>query len=91
MPGEQVYKFSDGKEQSRTIALDELPALVEASLIRFGKERRPHLFVIKADGSTPYRRVDGVIQLLRDNGASNIFLLTGAERATVPGGRARGS
>ena len=75
-PNEQLYRFSDGEEQSRTVRLDELPALVDGALARFAARRKQHQFVVKADGDAPYRAVDQVLQVLRDRGAVNVFLLT---------------
>lgn len=76
-PGGPVeYKFSNGDENSREIAgLDALFDEVNFMTMR----SKYYKFVLKADGTIPYEKIDEVIQTLRKAKAVYVILLTGQE------------
>ena len=75
-PDRVVYRFSDGIDLSAVVRRDQLPGLIDGALDRFASDRQEHRFVVKAGGALPYRRIDETLELLRDRGATNVFLLT---------------
>ncbi len=68
-----VYKFSDGREASRTVSGPE-DIYLEASRLIYDDPGRQ--FIIKADGSVPYERVDELLDKLRQGGVVKVILLT---------------
>ncbi len=72
------YKFSDGEAMSTSVP--DISVL-EAQIAQVTATDPGTYFVIKAEADVPYKRIDGVIDVLRSGGASDVVLLT--EQRTV--------
>ncbi len=71
-----VYKFSDGKEQSKVVG-GPGDLYLEASRLTFNDKNKQ--FVIKADGYIRYEKIDEVMDQLRKAGATNLLMLSTAK------------
>jgi biopolymer transport protein ExbD len=79
-----VYKFSDGDEQSHVVTGPE-DINLEASRASYGREDKQ--FILKADGTVHYEKVDELLDAMRRGGVQNVLLLT-AQRVDDGGGPA---
>ena len=74
--GGVIYKFSSGEENSRDIE-DLAGVYTEVSMMTAISQY--YRFVLKADATLPYERIDEVIQVLRKAKAVHVILLTQEE------------
>jgi len=71
--GELVYKFSDGEAMSYNVGGPE-DIYLEASRITYADPTKQ--FVLKADGSIHFEKVDELLDQMRRGGVQNVLLLT---------------
>lgn len=69
-----VYKFSDGKDMSHTVTGPEDIYLEAARLTHRDKTQQ---FVLKADGTVRFEKIDELLDSMRRGGVSRVLLLTG--------------
>jgi biopolymer transport protein ExbD len=68
-----VYKFSDGEQMSKTVGGPQ-DIYFEATAV-ISKDPTTQ-FILKADGTVEYDKVDEMLDQMRDAGVSNVLLLT---------------
>jgi biopolymer transport protein ExbD len=73
-----VYKFSDGDEQSRTVSGPE-DINLEASRATYRYPDKQ--FILKADGTVRFEKIDELLDAMRQGGVKRVLLLT-AQRIT---------
>jgi len=71
--GEYVYRFSDGEAMSSAVAGPE-DIYLEASRLTYTDPYRQ--FVLKADGSIEFEKIDELLDQMRRGGVQNVLLLT---------------
>ena len=76
--GNIIYKFSDGKEVSRTVSGPN-DIFLEASRIAHSNHERQ--FVVKADKDIRYFLIDELLDNLRRGGVQEVLLLTHGKTA----------
>ncbi len=76
-----VYKFSDGKEMSNTVGGPDDIYLEAARLTHIDKTRQ---FILKADGTIRFEKIDELLDAMRKGGVQRVLLL--AQQATSGGG-----
>ena len=68
-----VYKFSDGDQMSKVVpGLREI--YHEASVLTYRDSTKQ--FVVKADGSIRFEKIDELLDTLREGGVTKVLLLT---------------
>ncbi|MCP3978179.1 MAG: biopolymer transporter ExbD [bacterium] len=75
MSGEEIlqYKFSNGETQSTLVQSPE-DIYLEASRITY--RDKTHQFILKADGSVRFEKVDELLDAMRRGGVQKVLLLT---------------
>ncbi len=68
-----VYKFSDGKQMSKVVAGPQ-DIYHEASTITYRDSTTQ--FVLKADGTVPFEKIDELLDNLREGGVQKVLLLS---------------
>jgi len=71
--GELVYKFSDGENMSAQVGGPE-DVYLEASRLTYADPQKQ--FVLKADGSIHFEKVDELLDRMRKGNVQNVLLLT---------------
>ena len=71
--GDLIYKFSDGETMSRVVPGPE-DIYLEASRLTY--EDPTKQFVLKADGSIHFEKVDELLDQMRRGGVQKVLLLT---------------
>lgn len=70
---ELIYKFSDGEAMSTLVSGPE-DIYLEASRLTYADSTKQ--FVLKADGTIHFEKVDELLDQMRKGGVSNVLLLT---------------
>ena len=73
MENQLVYKFSDGKDMSNTVGGPEDIYLEAARLTHADKQQQ---FVLKADGTVRFEKIDELLDAMRRGGVQKVLLLT---------------
>lgn len=73
-----VYKFSDGKNQSHTVGG---PSDIGLEATRLTYVDPTMQFVLKADGTVAYEKVDELLDTMRKGGVQKVLLLTAQKTA----------
>ena len=76
-----VYKFSDGKEMSNTVGGPDDIYLEAARLTHADRTKQ---FILKADGTIRFEKIDELLDAMRKGGVQKVLLL--AQQATSGGG-----
>jgi biopolymer transport protein ExbD len=77
-----VYKFSDGNSQSHNVGgPDDIN--LEASRATYADSTQQ--FILKADGTVQFEKIDELLDAMRRGGVQRVLLLT-AQKTTTPGG-----
>ena len=71
--GELVYKFSDGQAMSTDVGGPQ-DIYLEASRLTYSDSTKQ--FVLKADGSVHFEKIDELLDQMRRGGVQNVLLLT---------------
>jgi biopolymer transport protein ExbD len=75
---ELIYKFSDGKNQSQTVGG---PGDIGLEATRLTYVDPMMQFVLKADGTVAYEKVDELLDTMRKGGVQKVLLLTAQKTA----------
>ena len=73
--GNLFYKFSDGENNSDFVTGPN-DIYLEASRLTYGREANPQQFVLKADGTVHFEKIDELLEAMRKGGVSKVLLLT---------------
>ena len=73
--GALSYKFSAGKDDSHDVT-GPGDIFLEASRLTYGRERNPLQFVLKADGTVQFEKIDELLDAMRRGGVQRVLLLT---------------
>ena len=76
-----VYKFSDGDQQSHVVSGPE-DINLEASRATYVDETKQ--FILKADGTVHYEKIDELLDAMRRGGVQRVLLLTGQKTEASP-------
>jgi biopolymer transport protein ExbD len=71
--GQLIYKFSDGETMSTLVGGPEDIYLEASRLTYLDKTKQ---FILKADGSTHFEKVDELLDQMRRGGVQKVLLLT---------------
>jgi len=80
--GTLAYKFSDGEVMSSVVGGPEDIYLEAARLTREDPGKQ---FLLKADGSVPYEKIDELLDQMRRGGVGQVLLLTQQRTSPVSG------
>ena len=73
--GQLIYLFSNGEDTSHPVSGPN-DIYLEASRMTYGRENRPQQFVLKADGTIHFEKIDELLEAMRKGGVQKVLLLT---------------
>ncbi len=79
--GELTYKFSDGEQMSRAVGGPREVYLEASRMVFDSADPNGPQFLLKADGTLQFEKIDEMLDELRRAGAQRVLLLTQAKRA----------
>ena len=73
--GQLIYLFSNGEDTSHLVGGPN-EIYLEASRMTYGRENRLQQFVLKADGTVHFEKIDELLEAMRKGGVQKVLLLT---------------
>jgi biopolymer transport protein ExbD len=70
-----VYKFSNGEDNTHPVGGPN-DIYLEASRMTYGREKDPQQFVLKAEGTVHFEKIDELLEAMRKGGVQRVLLLT---------------